>query len=223
MDKKIILVLLILLVLAVYYCYTHESFTENFESGGVGTDTTTAITNLGNIAAQLLAGGNVTIPGNLTLNTNGQNIGIGVDSRNYFRITNNGNKELLVIGVGGSDMYFGATTQYGNNIVAGGSISAKGIANTGDISTSGKIIAGGRDILAEQDALKASIAALQASTIKNGDVIFNQRTYDGYYPFGDSVGKYGGQHGGEMYYASWKIFKSGKDYGKADGNAGNQL
>jgi len=171
MDKKIILVLLILLVLAIYYCYTHESFTENFESGGVGTDTTTAITNLGNIAAQLLAGGNVTIPGNLTLNTNGQNIGIGVDSRNYFRITNNGNKELLVIGVGGSDMYFGATTQYGNNIVAGGSISAKGIANTGDISTSGKIIAGGRDILAEQDALKASIAALQASTIKDQDTI----------------------------------------------------
>jgi len=161
-----------------YYLLTEKNNIEKFESGGVGTDTTTAITNLGKIAAQLLAGGNVTIPGNLTLNTNGQNIGIGVDSRNYFRITNNGNKELIVIGVGGSDMYFGATTTYGNNIAAGGSISAKGIANTGDISTSGKIIAGGRDILAELDALKGSIAALQASTIKVNDNIKLTSTSD---------------------------------------------
>jgi hypothetical protein len=66
MDKKIILVLLILLVLVIYYCYTHEKFTEKFESGGVGTDTTKAITDLGNIAKQLLAGG-ATVPGNLTV------------------------------------------------------------------------------------------------------------------------------------------------------------
>jgi len=133
MDKKIILVLLILLVLAIYYCYTHESFTENFENSGVGTDTTTAITNLGKLAGQLIAGGNVTIPGNLTLNTNGQNIGIGVDSRNYFRITN-GAKELFVIGAGGADMYFGTGTQFGNNIVAGGSISAKGNISQGGLT-----------------------------------------------------------------------------------------
>ena len=270
MDKKIILVLLILLVLAIYYCYTHESFTENFKSvadivkgggeieffksvadstkgpltvngnltttgeiitsstitggavkyknskdgfsyilfpaeatniGGItpsalnlhayngsggwmahiasfrnngttdfskinvagrdilaeidalkagsagnankgGTDTNKSIEDLGKIAAQLLAGG-LTVPGNLTLNTKGQNIGFGVDDASkYFNITN-GSKGLLTIGTNGEDMYFGTTTQYGSNIVAN------------NINLKGKAIINGRDILAELDKLNS--------------------------------------------------------------------
>jgi hypothetical protein len=63
MDKKIILVLLILLVLAIYYCYTHESFTENFKSvadivkGGV-IEFFESSANNGNITGDLNVSGN---------------------------------------------------------------------------------------------------------------------------------------------------------------------
>ena len=177
MDKKIILVLLIFLVLAIYYCYTHESFTENFESGSVGTDTTTAITNLGKIAAQLLAGG-ATVPGNLTVSgeivTPSKIYGGVIGSRNSkdgfsyqmfaTQATDTGvtPSALDLHAYNGSGSWMAHLAAFRNN----GTTDLYGPVNTG-----GKLTVAGRDILAELDALKASIAALQASTIKDQDTI----------------------------------------------------
>ena len=320
MDKKIILVLLILLVLAIYYCYTHESFTENFETvadstkgpltvngnliltpnkdgygninignkdvfaanvngldayinskktfvgdlqagdlslernikigtkgtkpsyiigggdylrfgiedkdvftvsagdsylpyihtnkinaGGKdllaeiealkagaagnaskgGTDTNKAITDLGNIAAQLLAGGNVTVPGNLTLQTKGQNINMGMTDNGYFKIQG-GDKEMFVFHVNGTETYIGGTNVHVDGNINSTTLNAANLklkpdnrgygsfkvgdtviftanASGGDAYiASKKLYVDGRDILAELDDLKRNVVRKDA-------------------------------------------------------------
>jgi hypothetical protein len=129
MDKKIILVFIILLVLAIYYCYTHESFTENFENSGVGADTTAAITNLGKLAGQLLTGGAM-VPGNLTVNGNISNTG----TMNTGALTS-GN--ITSGNITSGTISSGAITSSGN-ITSTGNISSSGnISSTGTITTDG--------------------------------------------------------------------------------------
>ena len=175
MDKKIILVLLILLVLAIYYCYTHEKFTEiiteKFESGGVGTDTTKAITDLGNIAKQLLAGG-ATVPGNLTVNGTTTLGGPLVFKNEVWNTSGDGKKRFFF---GNNDnTYFGTGSKYVWRNPEDKDIATLWPDGGLVLNCRGKSF----DIGSELDAIKASIAALQASTIKVNDNIKLTSTSD---------------------------------------------
>jgi hypothetical protein len=69
--KIFTVIFMIVISFLLYNLYSEKSM-EKFENSGVGADTTKAITDLGNIAKQLLAGG-ATVPGNLTV-TGGLNL-----------------------------------------------------------------------------------------------------------------------------------------------------
>jgi len=137
MDKKIILVLLILLVLAIYYCYTHESFTENFKSvaeivkGGV-IENFELVSIVGSaLTAKSSNGGYTFYAGGAT--DAGGVAGNSLDLHAYK----------------GDGSYQGHLATFRNNNVTD---------FYGPVNASGKITSAGRDLLAEIDALRAGSA-----------------------------------------------------------------
>ena len=148
MDKKIILVLLILLVLAIYYCYTHESFTENFKSvaeivkGGV-IEFFESSANNGNITGDLNVSGNTKLGGPLVFKNEVWNTSADGKNRMHF-----GNNSHTYFGTGEGYWWRDKNDKNISNIDTGGNLWLQG-----------KITASSRDILAEIDALKTGNAS----------------------------------------------------------------
>jgi hypothetical protein len=195
--------------LAIYYCYTHESFTEivkggvieKFENSGVGVDTTDAIKKLGEIAKQLLAGG-ATVPGNLAITSN-LNVGGGLTTTGAINAGGDLNAGTAKYNtrVGGIWTAPGIYAEHGKNLEIGagsGNVyigSASGSAPQNLIVTGGTLTVAGRNILTELDALKAN-------TIKDQDTI-DLRLTKGFNPDGGLSYTASTSKGDTMWVAGW--------------------
>jgi hypothetical protein len=160
-----------------------EGFEGSAQNVASGIDDTNAINTLAQIAKNLMAGG-VTIPGNMTIQ-GGLNGG-GAIRGNFAEDQENGLKFPYHVWMktartdGGQDPYKMLFQNDGKTVFrshAGYEFRNPKDQQLAAIDGNGILYVQGRNILAELD-----------QCIKNGQVIYNQRTADGRFVWGDGVG-----------------------------------
>jgi hypothetical protein len=190
--KLISIIFMITTSIILYQLLKDRENIEKFENSGVGTDTTTAITNLGKIAAQLLAGG-ATVPGNLMITGNTAVTG-------GLNLTGAINQGGLTIKQGtaspdGTKIQWGDGTGWRLRFQKDDKNPVMDVYDNGVVGVQNQLIVKGRDILAELDALKAS-------TIKDQDTI-DLRLTKGFNPDGGLSYTASTSQGDTMWVAGW--------------------